>query len=84
MQDPEVRSTEGVTKCLRTLWLRLKVITTVYRQFLRLGIRLEPRPIKRPDPAFVYLIFHYQFQSLNMSRLDSLLIALYCPLKSYA
>ena len=36
--------------------------------------RLVTGPTKSPNLVSVYLISHYQFQSLNMSRLDSLLI----------
>ena len=50
----------------------------------RLGIRLETRPTKPPDPTSIYQVSLYQFQSLNMSLLNSLLIAPHCPLKSCA
>ena len=36
--------------------------------------RLTTNPTKPPNLTSVYQDVHYQFQSLNMSRLDSLLI----------
>ena len=50
----------------------------------KLATRLATNPTKPPDPAFVYLTSHYQFQLLNMSPPDSLLIAPHCPSRSYA